>query len=85
MVDGKGAGLVDRFVEIGLQRSGELLVMPRDGGDCEDVIAEFAKAGVDVDALAAQLQAEGAKAFSDSWNELMKVIESKSMVLTQGA
>jgi len=60
-------------------------VMPRDGGDCEDVIAEFAKAGVDVDALAAQLQAEGAKAFSDSWNELMKVIESKSMVLTQGA
>ncbi len=60
-------------------------VMPRDGGDCEDVIAEFAKTGVDVDALAAQLQAEGAKAFSDSWNELMKVIESKSMVLTQGA
>jgi transaldolase len=58
--------------------------MPRDGGDCEDVIAQFAKSGVDVDALAAQLQTEGAKAFSDSWNELMKVIESKSMVLTQG-
>jgi hypothetical protein len=37
-----------------------------------------------VDALAAQLQTEGAKAFSDSWNELMKVIESRSMVLTQG-
>jgi transaldolase len=65
---------------------GELgAVMPRDGGDCEHVIAEFAKSGVDVDALAAQLQTEGAKAFSDSWNELMKVIESKSMVLTQGA
>ena len=60
-------------------------VMPRDGGDCEQVIAELAKRGVDVDALAAQLQTEGAKAFSDSWNELMKVIESKSMVLTQGA
>jgi len=59
--------------------------MPLDGGDCEDVIARFAKIGVDVDALAAQLQTEGAKAFSDSWNELMKVIESKSMVLTQGA
>jgi transaldolase len=58
--------------------------MPLDGGDCEDVIARFAKIGVDVDALAAQLQTEGAKAFSDSWNELMKVIESKSMVLTQG-
>jgi transaldolase len=60
-------------------------VMPRDGGDCGQVIAELAKRGVDVDALAAQLQTEGAKAFSDSWNELMKVIESKSMVLTQGA
>ncbi len=59
--------------------------MPRDGGDCEPVIAEFAKSGVNVDALAAQLQTEGANAFSDSWNELMKVIESKSMVLTQGA
>ncbi len=59
--------------------------MPPDGGDCEDVIARFAKIGVDVDAIAAQLQTEGAKAFSDSWNELMKVIESKSMVLTQGA
>jgi len=60
-------------------------VMLRDGGDCEQVIAEFAKSGVDVDALAAQLQTEGAQAFSDSWNELMKVIESKSVVLTQGA
>jgi len=59
--------------------------MPRDGGDCEQVIAEFARNGVDVDALAAQLQTEGATAFSDSWNELMKVIESKSVVLTHGA
>ena len=25
-----------------------------DGGDCEEVLAEFAKAGIDVDALAAQ-------------------------------
>ncbi len=60
-------------------------VMARDGGDCEQVIAEFAKNGVDAGALAAQLQTEGAKAFSDSWNELMKVIESKSVVLTHGA
>jgi len=59
--------------------------MPRDGGDCEQVIAEVARNGVDVDALAAQLQTEGATAFSDSWNELMKVIESKSVVLTHGA
>lgn len=60
-------------------------VMARDGGNCEDVLAEFAKESIDVKDLAAQLQKEGAKAFSDSWNELMKVIESKSMVLTQGA
>ncbi len=58
-------------------------VMPQDGGDCEAVLAEFAKAGIDVHALAAQLQSEGAKAFVDSWNELMGVIESKSAALKE--
>ncbi len=43
--------------------------------------AEFARAGVDVDALAATLQTEGAAAFVRSWNELMAVIESKSAAL----
>jgi transaldolase len=52
-------------------------ILPADGGDCEEVIAKFAKAGVDVDALAAQLQDEGAKSFVRSWNELMGVIKSK--------
>jgi transaldolase len=60
-------------------------VMARDGADCEEVIAQFGKQGVNVDELAARLQEEGAKSFTDSWHELMKVIESKSMVLTQGA
>jgi len=61
---------------------GELgAVMPVDGGNCEAVLAQFAKAGVDVDALAARLQQEGAKSFVDSWNELMSVITSKSAVL----
>ena len=55
--------------------------MPADGGNCEQVLAEFAKAGVDVDALAAQLQSEGARSFVDSWNDLMKVIASKSAAL----
>ena len=59
-------------------------VMPADGGDCEQVLAQFAKAGIDVDALAERLQAEGAKSFDDSWNELMAVIESKSAVLRKG-
>ena len=53
-------------------------IMPADGGDCEAVAARFAKSGVDVDALAAQLQDEGAKSFAKSWNELMAVITSKS-------
>jgi transaldolase len=56
-------------------------VMPPDGGDCEQVLAQFAKAGVDIDALAAQLQEEGAQAFVKSWNDLLRVIESKSAVL----
>jgi len=59
--------------------------LPRDGGDCEQVLSDFGKAGVDIDALAAQLQEEGAKSFTDSWNDLMKVIDSKSMVLAKGA
>ena len=39
------------------------------------------KADINVDALAAQLQDEGAKSFVKSWNELMSVIESKSATL----
>jgi transaldolase len=61
---------------------GELgAVMPVEGGDCEQVLAEFAKAGIDIDALAAQLQSDGAKSFVESWNDLMGVITSKSAAL----
>jgi transaldolase len=56
-------------------------IMSADGGDCEAVLEQFAKADVDVDALAARLQDEGAKAFVNSWNELMDVIASKSITL----
>ena len=63
---------------------GELgTILPADGGDCEEVLAQFAKAGIDVDALAAQLQDEGAKSFVKSWNELMVVITSKSAALKE--
>jgi transaldolase len=57
--------------------------LPADGGDCEEVLAKFAKAGIDVDALAAQLQDEGAKSFVKSWNDLMTVIASKSATLNE--
>jgi len=49
-----------------------------DGGDAETVLARFTRAGIDIAALAARLQDEGAKAFVKSWNDLMAVIETKS-------
>jgi transaldolase len=62
---------------------GELL--PADGGDCEEVLAWFADAGIDVDALAAKLQEDGAKAFVDSWKDLLAVIASKSAALAKAS
>jgi transaldolase len=56
-------------------------VLPPDGGDAEAVLAEHAKAGIDLTALAAQLQTDGAKSFVKSWNELLGAIEAKSKVL----
>jgi len=53
-------------------------ILPADGGDCEEVLAEFANADIEVNALAARLQDEGAKSFVKSWNDLMAVIASKS-------
>jgi len=59
---------------------GELL--PPDGGNCEEVIAQFTKAGIDVDALATKLQDEGAESFVKSWSDLMAVISSKNAALS---
>ena len=56
-------------------------ILPGDGGDGEKVLAQFGKAGIDIDALAAQLQDEGAKSFVQSWNDLMTVINAKSAAL----
>ena len=56
-------------------------VMAEDGGDAEAVLARFAKAGFDADALAIQLQREGAQAFVKSWKELMTRIADKSEAL----
>jgi transaldolase len=55
--------------------------VPPDGGDCEAVLAQMIKAGVNLEALAAQLQDNGATSFVSSWNELMGVITSKSATL----
>jgi transaldolase len=69
-----------------LAAHGELRgLMPVDGGDCEEVLAEFGRAGIDIDALAMRLQEEGAKSFVASWNNLMSVIETKSASLGKGS
>lgn len=55
--------------------------LPRAGGDAEQVVAEFARTGVDVGRLAADLQEEGAKAFDASWQELLNSLETKRTAL----
>lgn len=57
--------------------------MPVDDGDLEAALSRFAKAGIDIDALAAQLQDEGTASFIKSWIEILAVIASKSAALTQ--
>jgi len=56
-------------------------VLPADGGDCEQMLAKFSASGIDLDALAEQLQQEGAASFVKSWNELLARIDSKSEAL----
>ena len=48
----------------------------------DKVLAEFAKAGIDTDAVAAQLLKEGVTSFAESWNDLLCCIASKSGVPT---
>jgi transaldolase len=59
--------------------------MAEDGGDAEAVLAEFGRAGVDVTALASELQKEGAEAFVKSWKVLLELIATKSEALAAGA
>jgi transaldolase len=61
------------FAEHG--KVGEL--MPADGGDAEEVLAEFAEAGIDRQVLAEQLQRDGTEAFDESWRSLLASIEGK--------
>jgi transaldolase len=55
--------------------------MPKDGGDVDSVLGEFAKAGIDVAAVAAKLQVDGAQSFVKSWTELMQRIAAKGTAL----
>jgi transaldolase len=49
-----------------------------DGGGSAAVLKEFENAGIDLGALAAKLQEEGATSFVASWNELLGVIADKA-------
>jgi transaldolase len=60
-------------------------IMVTDGGDCEQVLAKFTAAGIDIDALAERLQDEGTKSFAKSWESLMAVIASKRLSGTKAA
>ena len=51
--------------------------LPADGGDSQSVLAELEAAGIDVDALATQLQEEGKDSFDKSWKELLDTIASE--------
>jgi transaldolase len=55
--------------------------LPRDGGDCEAILDDFRKAGINLEQLAADLQSQGAKAFDESWQNLLSAIESKGREL----
>jgi transaldolase len=55
--------------------------LPVDGGDAEEMLAEFTRIGVDAAALAGQLQREGVQSFDKSWRDLMDRIASKSGTL----
>src|SRR5262245_16108819 len=59
--------------------------MPTDGGDSEEVLARFAAAKINVQALSVQLQDDGAKSFVNSWSDLMDVIRSKSSFLKRAS
>jgi transaldolase len=58
-------------------------VLLDDGGDSDEVIGEFARAGISVETLAEQLQAEGTTSFVSAWNELMAGIASERAALKQ--
>jgi transaldolase len=60
-------------------------MLPSDGGDSDKVLADFAKAGVDVDVLADRLQSEGAASFVESWNDLMACVQSKSNLMRKAS
>lgn len=81
-------GTVDTLPEktlLAFAESGEVReLLGEDTSDADRIVAEARKAGVDVDALAVRLQAEGRDLFVKSWRDLLTCIESKRNALRPG-
>jgi transaldolase len=56
--------------------------MPADGGEGDELLSRFADAGIDTQALAAQLQSDGAQSFVDAWNHLLERVDVQHAALT---
>jgi transaldolase len=57
-------------------------VLPRDGGDAEQILGEIARAGINEVQLASQLQQEGTQAFAKSWRALLECLAAKGAAAT---
>jgi transaldolase len=75
--------LPDKTLQASAASDGIFTLMPADGGNAESVIAAIVAAGIDVDALAARLQAEGVAAFTKSWLDLLALIAGKTRQMQQ--
>lgn len=58
--------------------------LPEDGGDADRVLAEFASAGIDVQAVAARLLRDGLTTFDLAWSDLLGRIVAKRHELAPG-
>jgi transaldolase len=59
--------------------------LPADGGDAERVLKRFADAGIDLGALANELQRQGTESFAASWRQLLDRIAAKAGALERSA
>ncbi|HET7743850.1 MAG TPA: transaldolase [Gaiellaceae bacterium] len=55
--------------------------MATDGGSADETLAAHVAAGIDVDSLAAKLQADAAASFVDAWNDLLSIIDEQKATL----
>jgi transaldolase len=76
-VDTMPEGTLKAFADHGQLRT----TLPSDDGDCEMVLASFAKAGIDLATLAQRLRDDGAASFVKSWTDLLACIQSKRSAL----